>query len=56
MYNFALSDCDLLADEVHIKLNVFCAFVVHWIGAHVAGGDIVAEDDGGLREGTVQFA
>jgi hypothetical protein len=54
--NLALSNNDFLSYKVHIELNVFYAFVVHWIRAHVAGGDIVAEDDCGLGQWAVKLA
>jgi hypothetical protein len=48
--NLALANSDFFPDEVHIELNVLGAFMVHWVGAHVAGGDVVAEDDRGLGQ------
>ena len=45
-----------LSYKVHIELNVFCVFVVHWIRAHVASRDIVAEDDRGLGQWVVKLA
>jgi hypothetical protein len=35
---------------------VLRSFVMHWIGAHVASGDIVAEHDCCLVQGTVELA
>jgi hypothetical protein len=50
-----LANNDFLLHEVDIKLYVLRSFVMHWIGAHVASGDIVAEHDCCLVQGTVEL-
>jgi hypothetical protein len=55
MKDLAFPNCNFLSDEVHIKLNVFCAFVMHRIGAHVASRDIVAEDYRSFLQRAVEF-
>ena len=56
MKNLALANGNFLPYKVHVELDVLRSFVMHWIGAHIASRDIVAEHDRGLGQWTVQLA
>ena len=54
--NADLAKRHLVPDEVYIELDVLGPLVVHWVPAHVDGGDVVAEHDGRGVEGAPKFA
>jgi nucleoside-triphosphatase THEP1 len=46
---------DMLADEVQVNLHVLRALMLHGIGGEVDCTDVVAVDEGGALEGTVEL-
>jgi hypothetical protein len=45
----------MLADEVQIDLHVLRALMLHGVGGEVDCADVVAVDEGGALEGTVEL-
>jgi pyoverdine/dityrosine biosynthesis protein Dit1 len=50
MQNAHVADGHSFPDEVDVELDVFCAFVMHWILAHVNRRHVVTVDDCGLLD------
>ena len=46
---------NLIANEVDVDLNVFGALVLHRVGGHVYGADVVTIDNGGLGRRAKKF-
>jgi hypothetical protein len=46
---------DTLADEVQIDLHVLRVLMLHGVGGEVDYADVVAIDEGGVLEGTVEL-
>jgi hypothetical protein len=55
MENSNLTKGHLFADEVNVDLDVLRSLVVDWVGRHVDGADIVAEDNSGGGQLDVEF-
>jgi hypothetical protein len=55
MENSNLTKGHLFVDEVNVDLDVLRSLVVDWVGRHVDGADIVAEDNSGGGQLDVEF-
>jgi hypothetical protein len=55
MKNAHSTKSNLLTDEMDIQLNVFGSPVMYWIGRHVYCTDIIAVNNGGCMNRTVQL-
>jgi hypothetical protein len=53
--NTNVPDGNALADKVKINLNMLDALVLNEVGGEVDGADVVAVDQSGPRQGTVQL-
>jgi hypothetical protein len=56
MVNTKLAKSDAFANQMNVNLNVLCPLMVHWVGRHVHGRDVVAEGHRHAVDGAVQLA
>ena len=56
MKNTKLTQLNLLSNEVHIKLNVLGALMLHRIRREIGGRNIITKNHRSFRDGDPKFA
>jgi hypothetical protein len=51
-----ITKCNPFSNKMKIDFHVLGALVLHRVGRHVDGTDVVAVNQGGLAQGSVQFS
>jgi hypothetical protein len=50
-----ITDGHMFPHKVEVDLDIFCALVLNGVGGEVDGGDIIAVDEGALRQRSVEL-